>query len=223
MLAVALALLLAAEPLADPARAELDRFAVRIERLKGRQLAGEDVTPELERLLVRAQELAQRIERERRAEAVGPAAAPGPTPEELRERADALRDERDRIAGQLRELDARIDAVRRERRVEAGLESLSQERALFGDPGASRVSPGAAPIKGPDGEPPPPPEPGAAPAGVLFGPRAGGGGDEKGRGSALQRLDRLRVQRAQLLDRQAVLETEAAALDAEARSLVQVR
>lgn len=223
MLAATLVLLLAAEPAADPARAELDRVAVRIERLKGRQLAGEDVTPELEQLLVRAQELAQRLERERRGESVRPAAAPGPTPEELRERADALRDERDRIVGQVRELDARIDAVRRERRVEAGLESLSQESALFGDPGASRVSPGAAPIKGPEGEPPPP-EPGAAQAGVLFGPRAGGGGgDEKGRGTALQRLDRLRVQRAQLLARQAALEAEAIALDAEARSLVQLR
>src|SRR5512138_399767 len=154
MLPVALALLLAVSPPVDPTRAELDRVAARIEHLKARQLAGDDVTLELERLLVRAQDLVQRIERARRSEAVPPAADAGPSPEELRERADALRDEHDRIAMDLRELDVRIDAVRKERRVEAGLESLTQERALFGDPGASRVSPKAPPAGGADGPAP---------------------------------------------------------------------
>src|SRR5512133_1933063 len=103
MLFAALALLLAADPVVDPARAELDRVASRIERLKTRQLAGEDVAQELERLLVRAQELAQRIERARRG-AGAPAASPsGPTPEELEERADAIRDESDRIERQRRD------------------------------------------------------------------------------------------------------------------------
>src|SRR5512138_2757422 len=162
MLPVALALLLAVSPPVDPARAELDVVAARIERLKARQLAGEDVTLELERLLVRAQDLVQRIERTRRLDGTPPPVEAGPTPEELRERADALRDERDRVAEDIRELDARIDAVRRERRVEAGLESLTQERALFGEPGASRVSP-KAPGTGGDLLP-----------GDLLGPQSGG-------------------------------------------------
>jgi hypothetical protein len=218
MLFAALALLLAVEPVADPARAELDRVASRIERLKGKQLAGEDVTLELERLLVRAQELAQRIERERRPAAPPPVVAPGPPPEELRERADALRDESDRMAMQLRELDRRIDAVRRERRVEAGLESLAQERALFGDPGASRVSPRATLSDGPIGG-----EGDAAKPGDLFGPRAGGATDEGNRGTALQRLDRLRADRERLAARQKALDAEAAALDAEARRTAGIR
>src|SRR5512142_2079930 len=102
MLPVALALLLAAAPVVDPTRAELDVVAARIEQLKARKLAGEDVTLELERLLVRAQDLVQRIERARRLETVPPAAVPGPSPEELRERADAVRDERDRVAADIR-------------------------------------------------------------------------------------------------------------------------
>jgi len=203
MLPVALALLLAAAPVADPTRAELDQVAERIEQLKARKLAGEDVTLELERLLVRAQDLVQRIERARRMEAVPPVAAPGPSPEELRERADALRDERDRVTAELREVDARIEAARRERRVEAGLESLTQERALFGDPGASRVAPKAPTATG---------EP------ELFAPRAGDA-EERTQGTALQRLDRLRAERARLVERQGALDAEAAALDAEATKL----
>jgi hypothetical protein len=215
--AAALLLLLAADPVVDPARAELDRIAGRIEQLKARRIAGDDVAAELERLLVRAEELAQRIEGAQRAGPPRAALKPGPTPEELRERADALRDERDRITVQLRELDARIVDVRRERRVEAGLESLAQESALFGDPGASRLSPGAGPHDGS-----PPPTDAAAP--VLIGPRAvGTGADDPGRGSALQRLDRFRAERARLAARQAALDVEAAALDAEARSLVNQR
>lgn len=211
MLLAVLALLVAAEPAVDPARAELDRVAARIEQLKTRKLAGEDVALELERLLVRAQDLVQQIERARRLEKAPPAVEPGPSPEELRERADALRDERDRIFGELKELDARIEAVRRERRVEAGLESLTQERALFGEPGASRVSP-KAPSLGTGGDLPVP--------GELLGPRTGGASsEEKSQGTALQRLDRLRAERARLVARQAALEAEAEALDAEARKL----
>jgi hypothetical protein len=214
MLLVVLALLAAAEPAVDPARAELERIAARIEQLKTRKLAGQDVTLELERLLVRAQDLVQEIERARRREKAPPAAEPGPPPEELRERADALRDERDRIAGELKELDARIETVRRERRVEAGLESLTQERALFGEPGASRVSP-KAPSLGTGADLLP---------GDLLGPRTGGASsEEKSQGTALQRLDRLRGERARLVARQAALEAEAAALDAEARRLSGLR
>jgi hypothetical protein len=215
LLPAALSLLLAAGPAAaapppDPARAELEEVAARIEQLKARKLAGDDVTPELERLLVRAQDLVQRLERAGRREAPPPVTDVGLPPEELRERADALRDERDRVAADVRELDARIEAVRRERRVEAGLESLTQERALFGDPGASRVSPKAPQGGGPDGGLPEP--------GELLGPRAGEA-EEKPQGTALQRLDRLRAERARLVARQAALDAEAAALDAEAKKV----
>jgi hypothetical protein len=215
LLPLALALTLAADPAGaprpDPARAELDRLGARIERLKARQLAGEDVAAELERLLVRAQEIAERIERSRRGEEPPAALQAGPSPEELRERADALRDERDRLATQVRELDARIEVVRRERRVEAGLESLAQESALFGDPGVSRVSPRAQPAPGGnDGLPDP---------GDVRSPRPGAGPEEKQQGTALQRLDRLRAERARLVARQAALDAEAAALDAEATKL----
>lgn len=216
ILGVALSLLLAAAapaPAPDPVRAELEQVAARIERLKARKLAGEDVTLELERLLVRAQDLVQRLERARRAEQPPAPAPPGPSPEELRERADALRDEHDRLTVELRDVDARIEAVRRERRVEAGLESLAQERALFGDPGARGISPKAT---GPGGEP-------VDEGGALFAPRTGGETDDKSQGTALQRLDRLRAERARIVARQAALRAEADALDEEARRLGEMR
>lgn len=217
ILGAALALLLAADPAPaparDPARVELEQVAARIERLKARKLAGEDVTLELERLLVRAQDLVQRIEQARRGERVPEAPEPGPSPEELRERADALRDEHDRLAGELRDLDARIEVVRRERRVEAGLESLAQERALFGDPGARGISPKAT---GTGGEP-------VDDSGALFGPRSGADVDDRSQGTALQRLDRLRAERARIVARQAALQAEADALDAQARRTEETR
>jgi hypothetical protein len=217
ILAVALALALAADPAPkpppDPARAELDQVAARIERLKARKLGGEDVTLELERLLVRAQDLVQQIERARSSGAAPVPTAEGPTPEELRERADALRDEGDRLAVELRDLDARIEAVRRERRAEAGLESLAQERALFGDPGARGIAPGAT---GSGGEP-------VEEGGALFGPRTGAEGDDRSQGTALQRLDRLRAERARIVARQAALAAEADALDDEAQRLGEMR
>jgi hypothetical protein len=226
MLVAALALLLAADPVVDPARAELDQVASRIEQLKKYRLAGEDVTQELERLLAHAQELAQRIERARRGAAVPTTSERGLPPEELRERADALRDESDRIAIRLRELDAKIDVVRRERRVEAGLESLARESALFGDAGARRVAPKAPATPVPPSGEPPPTEPEPLQPSVLEGPSnrgASAGGDEANRATALQRLDRLRAERAQLAARQAAMDAEADALEAEARRTAGLR
>ena len=58
---LALALLLCAPTASlDAHRAELDDLAGRIQQLKLRQIHGENVRRELERLLVRAQELAAR-------------------------------------------------------------------------------------------------------------------------------------------------------------------
>lgn len=93
---------------ADRARAELDALAVRIELLKSRRLAGQDVGRELDRLLVRAEELAAEIER--REATAPPAGAPA---EDLREQADALQDEADRLAAALAALDVRIGDLRR--------------------------------------------------------------------------------------------------------------
>ncbi len=108
--AVSLALLLAGAPDAVGARAELDACATRIEELKARRRAGQAAERELERLLVRAQELAFELERTR---AELPAIPPPPSPEELRERADAARDEADRLAGEIAERDVTLGDARR--------------------------------------------------------------------------------------------------------------
>lgn len=107
--AACLALLLAGSPEAGDARAELDACAARIEELKARRRAGEAAERELERLLVRAQELALELERTR---AALPAAPAPPSPEELRERADAVRDQADRLAAEIAELDVKLGDAR---------------------------------------------------------------------------------------------------------------
>lgn len=99
-----LVLLLAAGNPAWDARAELNAVATRIEQLKVRHMAGEDVGRELVALLVRAQELAAEIDRR---EARAPQPPPAPA-SELRERADALHDEADRIAAALAVVEGRI-------------------------------------------------------------------------------------------------------------------
>lgn len=104
ILGLPLLLLLAAGAPAWDARAELNAVATRIEQLKARHLAGESVGRELVVNLVRAQELIAEIERR---EAREPMPAPAPA-SELRERADALHDEADRIAAALAALEARI-------------------------------------------------------------------------------------------------------------------
>jgi hypothetical protein len=104
-----LAAALCAAP-ADPVRRELDGVAARIEVLKARRMAGDKVGPELERLLVRAQELASRLERQLPRPAEALPAPPGP--DELRERADALKDEADRLTRALELLDAEVATAR---------------------------------------------------------------------------------------------------------------
>lgn len=104
VLGLPLLLLLAAGAPAWDARAELNAVATRIEQLKARHLAGENVGRELVGQLVRAQELVAEIERR---ESRAPTPAPAPA-SELRERADALHDEADRIAAALGSLEARI-------------------------------------------------------------------------------------------------------------------
>lgn len=111
---VALSLALAASPAevsrAGEARAELEACAERIEELKARRREGDAVGRELERLLVRAQELAAELDR---AASELPPPPGAPSPEELRERADALRDEADRLASEVAHLDVKIGDLRR--------------------------------------------------------------------------------------------------------------
>jgi hypothetical protein len=95
--------------------AELDACAARIEALKSRQEIGR----ELDRLLRRAQDLAAELERTRAAlPGAKPLAVPeplSPSPEELRELADAWRDEADRLAAEIAILDVKIQDARRAR------------------------------------------------------------------------------------------------------------
>jgi hypothetical protein len=113
----AVVLLLAAGEIAreEPSavEAELDACAERIEALKAKQEIGR----ELDRLLRRAQELAAELERTRASlpapPAAAPAAPPAPWPEELRELADAWRDEADRLAAEIAILDVKIQDARR--------------------------------------------------------------------------------------------------------------
>jgi hypothetical protein len=114
---IALALLLCApSPSLDAHRAELDNLAGRIQELKLRQIHGENVRRELERLLVRAQELAGSIEAELNHAGALPLALP-PSPDELRERADAARDEGDRLAAAIHALEIRITTASNELRM----------------------------------------------------------------------------------------------------------
>ncbi len=121
-----LLLLLATNEVADPAApggvgAELERCAERIEELKARQEAGR----ELDRLLRRAEELAAELER---TAADLPSVPAAPPPEELRERADAARDEADRLAAEIAAVDVRIQDSRRSRGESGG----AVERAALG-------------------------------------------------------------------------------------------
>ena len=104
-----LALLLAGVPggtKPPSARAELDACAARIEELKARGAEG----AELDRLLKRAAELANELEPAR---AAAPPASATPGAEELRERADAARDEADRLSAEIAAIDVRLHDARR--------------------------------------------------------------------------------------------------------------
>jgi chromosome segregation ATPase len=115
-LAIVMLLASGADGEVPDARKELDACAERIEELKARRFEGEFARRELERLLVRAQELAEELERTRQALPAAPAA---PSPEELHERADAARDEVDRLSAEIAELDVKIGDARRLARAES--------------------------------------------------------------------------------------------------------
>ena len=95
-----------ADPALYGAREELDACAARIEQLKARHERG----AELDRLLRRAQELAATLED---TPPEPPPRADAPSGDELRERADAARDEADRLAAEIAAVDVRIEDARR--------------------------------------------------------------------------------------------------------------
>lgn len=142
VLGLPLFLLLVAGAPAWDARAELNAVATRIEQLKARHLAGESVGRELVAELVRAQELVAEIERR---EARAPMPAPAPA-SELREHADALHDEADRIAAALAGLEVRIVQAHRAMSAPQAQAPERVERAPDGMVVASRAgfSPGSA-------------------------------------------------------------------------------
>ncbi|HVO17876.1 MAG TPA: hypothetical protein VMU15_01385 [Anaeromyxobacter sp.] len=191
---VLLAALLASGPSPDAGalRHELYDLAARIEALKERRLAGEDVEGELEPLLVRSQELAVELERLRPGASAPPA---GGSPEEsaheradeLVERVNLLRDEADRLRRRCAVLDARILAA---------LRSATSAPAQAGG-GAPYASPAWAASD----------DDGAAPASPAS------------KRSLVTAIASLVDQRMQLAIRARVLEAQAARLELEAQAL----
>lgn len=123
--------------------AELDELARHIERRKAEGARN----GELEALLRRSQALARELAGLERTLGV-PAAAPGilsvdlgglevEDPDEARERADLLRDQRDRVLDELRTVGARLEEARAEEALARELRDFVDEAELFDD--ASRM------------------------------------------------------------------------------------
>jgi hypothetical protein len=112
---VLLTVLLVAAPDVGALRQELEGVAERIEDLKVRRAAGESVDDELTGLLVRAQELADEIDRARAPAATATPVASDPAAEladELRARSAALRHESERLKQELAEVERRLLELR---------------------------------------------------------------------------------------------------------------
>jgi hypothetical protein len=157
---LAACLLAAALAAGDPAQAEalrreLAQVADRLEKLKA---AGVRSGREIESLLSTHEALASQLDA---LAARPPRPSRAADPRELRERADRLRDESDRLRAILARVDDQLrDETRRRRRAER-LGMLEQDSALFGDPSSSRIAApgtgGSSPPPGPPGPPPPGP------------------------------------------------------------------
>jgi len=239
-LLVALLLLGARPALAGPdeersqAVAELSALAPRIESLKREAQAGRGRPAELERLLARAQALADRLD-QGGPPAIRPA-APGPDARELREQADALRDRADRLAAALGAVEERLRAARRQGELAESLDRVSGSSDPFADSAALRRSASAAAAAGPvptatsPGSPgadraPRPPAAGTLPAPATALPAAGPWappGDAPAAGLLPAEGDgpgALRHKRAALGAALAGLQAQAEALEAKARAL----
>ncbi|HET7755407.1 MAG TPA: hypothetical protein VFK85_15990 [Anaeromyxobacteraceae bacterium] len=140
---------------AQAVRQELADVAVRIERMKAAGVRG---GPQIEALLARSQGLAAELERLERLEGRSRPAEPvarGEDPQELRERADALRDEVDKLHAALADVDRRLREEGRRRRA-GRLATMEEEGALFaesspGRVGSARPSGGASGAEAPTG------------------------------------------------------------------------
>ncbi|HTT72410.1 MAG TPA: hypothetical protein VMG32_14385 [Anaeromyxobacteraceae bacterium] len=220
--------------------AELDALAARIEALKRAAAAGQGSAGELEQLLARAQELAARLEGlDRQA---GPPSRPrpaSPDPEELRERADALRDAADHAAATLTDVERRLAEARRREDLAEHMEALTAPGDLFAEASPRRSAPagGGVPTGGASSAAPGTagstssagaagagaPAAGAAPTGVPFVPTPPGPAGEELAPRESDSTETLLKKRA-LLERQvADLRGKAEALEAEAKAAEAVR
>jgi hypothetical protein len=226
---------------ADAARraaaAELSALAPRIEALK-REGAGQPASPELLRLLARAQELAAILDRGAAAPAPAP---PGPDAQELRERADAARDGADRLAAELAEIERRLAQARRRAELQRRLDAVGAASDLFaqgvprrpappsaappaGGPAGGAVAPpagpaaGPAPPAGPSAGEPPQPAVSAEPRAATTPPGLAGAPPPADASPA-----ELRRRRAEVAARMSELRARAEALEAEARAAESAR
>jgi len=199
LLALGILALLAAPPARaageagpEAARAELSELAPRIERMKQEVAAGRLRAAELEPLLARAQALAAGIEAAMRAAPRLAAPSPAPDAQELREQADALRDQADKAAAALAGVERQLEALARRAHLAERLEALGASSDLLaeGVPGRARgagsergaagtdgpqvgnTSPGTTTPGGSGG----PTAPQALRAAAEHGPAGGGGG-----------------------------------------------
>lgn len=201
------------------AQAELAELAPRIERLKRDAAAGLGRSAELPGLLARAQALAALLERTGSSAPVARAAAPGPDAQELRERADALRDRADKEAAGLVAVERRLAELSRRAELSERLEALGIASELFAEAATGRGAAGA--TSATDG--PTTATPGAEPTGGLAGSTAPGlraAAEPGGVGVAPLGDDpaTLRRRRAELGRTISALRAQAEALDAEARA-----
>jgi hypothetical protein len=140
---------------AEALRRELADVAARIERMKAAGVRG---GPEIETLLARSQGLSSELEQLEHPPRRAAPAHPGADPQELRETADALRDEVDRLRAALVDVERRLASEGRRRRA-GRLARLEEEGALFSEASPGRIgarSPASAAAEGAGGPAGPP-------------------------------------------------------------------
>jgi hypothetical protein len=125
----------ASDPRAEALRRELADVAARIERMKAAGVRG---GPEIETLLARSQGLSSELEQLEHSPRRAMPAHAGADPQELRERADALRDEVDRLRTALVDVERRLASEGRRRRA-GRLARIEEEGSLFSEASPGRI------------------------------------------------------------------------------------